>query len=81
MSRINDNDLVEGGQLLFLEGPAPAVSGDVNGDGKVDFRDILFVYRSLGQYGENLPADIDGDGVVSIRDLKLVLRLFYGFGV
>lgn len=42
--------------------------GDLNGDGRVDFRDVfLFAQQWGGQAGS--PADLDGDGVVDARDL------------
>ena len=45
---------------------------DVNGDGKVDVLDLVWVAVSYGMRGTNLPADVNGDGVVNIPDLVAV---------
>jgi hypothetical protein len=49
---------------------------DINGDGAVDFQDLLVI---LGAWGmcpdppETCPADVDGDGVVAFSDIVRVL--------
>ena len=54
-----------------------SITGDVDGDGLVDFTDLLLV---LGGFGSCPPApcpeDVDGDGVVSFSDVLLVLANF-----
>jgi len=42
---------------------------DVDGDGVVDLRDLMFVARVLGDNGNDAVADVDGDGRVTVRDL------------
>ncbi|MGD0160463.1 MAG: dockerin type I domain-containing protein [Candidatus Bathyarchaeia archaeon] len=52
--------------------------GDVNGDGRVDLRDIATVAMLFGQSPSspnwNPAADINGDGVVDMKDLALIAR-------
>jgi len=54
--------------------------GDLNGDGKVDMKDVAIVAMAFGSYPEhprwNPDADINHDGVVSIDDLLIVLSSF-----
>jgi hypothetical protein len=54
--------------------------GDVNGDGRVDLKDIALVARALGSSPGSLnwnPAcDLNGDGVINMRDIALVARHF-----
>jgi Ca2+-binding EF-hand superfamily protein len=51
---------------------------DLNGDGKVDGRDIAIVARALftrpGSRHWNPVADVDHDGKVTLHDLFLVIR-------
>ena len=47
--------------------------GDVNGDGVVDFADLLIVLTGWGPCDGECPADLDGDGVVDFDDLLIVL--------
>ncbi|MEM2912598.1 MAG: CARDB domain-containing protein, partial [Candidatus Bathyarchaeia archaeon] len=51
---------------------------DVNGDGKIDLKDIALVARAFGTRDGNPKwdprCDINGDGKVDIRDLLLVAR-------
>ena len=49
-----------------------ALTGDVDGNGVVDFADLLLVLGSWGVCG-GCPADIDGNGVVDFGDILLVL--------
>lgn len=58
--------------------PAREVPGDVTGDGRVGFDDLLALAESWGRRGVNLPADLDGDGVVDGNDLER-LREHYRF--
>ena len=49
----------------------PTVAEDVNGDGIVDVKDLVYVAERYGQTGTTT-ADVNGDGVVNIDDLILV---------
>ena len=49
-----------------------AGSLDVNGDGKVDVLDLVWVAVSYGMRGPGLPADVNSDGVVNVQDLIAV---------
>ena len=57
--------------------PPPPLAGDINGDGKVDFADLVLLARA---YGSSVPpstgADLNGDGVVDFRDLVILARHF-----
>lgn len=55
-----------------------AIPGDLNGDGRVDFDDLLLMAEAFGRRGVNLAADLNGDGVVDAADLDL-LRENYTF--
>lgn len=66
-------------------GPLP---GDINGDGKVNLEDLVFLANAYGTtpasggipgapHAWNPNADIDGDGVVGLSDL-VILALHYG---
>lgn len=54
------------------------VPGDVNGDGTVDFSDLLAVLAAWGACppGEQCPTDVDGDGTTGFNDLLIVLSNF-----
>ena len=54
--------------------PSSANKTDVNGDGKVNILDLVFVANAFDEYGAK--ADVNGDGVVSILDLVLVASAF-----
>jgi parallel beta-helix repeat protein len=54
--------------------------GDVNGDGRVDMKDIAIVARSFGSTpgspNWNPAADLNGDGKVNMKDIAIVARSF-----
>ena len=52
--------------------PPPGPSLDVNGDGRVDVLDLVWVAVSYGMRGPALPMDINADGVVNVQDLVAV---------
>ena len=54
---------------------APAKPEDVNGDGVVDAKDIVFVVTNLGEEDEPM-ADVNGDGVVDLADIGQVALAF-----
>ena len=59
-----------------MEPPEPTgIVGDVNRDGVVNVRDLVFVGSNLGQTGPN-DADVNGDGFVDIVDLVKVAGAF-----
>ena len=51
---------------------------DVNGDGVVDYHDLLEVVHNLGVCDDpdNCPWDVNGDGIVNGRDVAAVARHF-----
>jgi hypothetical protein len=61
-----------------LEQRRTAVFGDLTGDGRVGFEDLLLMAASYGRRGVNLPADLNADGVVDGADVDL-LRERYEF--
>jgi len=54
--------------------------GDVNGDGRVDMKDIAIVARAFGSTpgspNWNPAADVGGFGIVNMKDIALVARNF-----
>ena len=55
------------------------ITGDVNGDGKVNILDLVLVAQQFGKdVPPNSPADVTGDGVVNILDLVRVAQEFAG---
>jgi hypothetical protein len=48
--------------------------GDIDGDGKVGFSDLLILARNYGQPGTFSQGDLDGDGNVNFADLLIVAR-------
>ncbi len=53
------------------------VVGDVNGDGKVNILDLVFVAQQLGKsVPADSPADVNSDGIVNILDLVQVAQHF-----
>jgi hypothetical protein len=61
-----------------IEALRSAIPGDLDGNGRVDFEDLLLMAEAFGRRGVNLPADLDGDGVVGPEDLE-ILRAAYTF--
>jgi hypothetical protein len=50
------------------------MAGDVNGDGRVDLRDMQLVIEAVGaERSRALHFDVDGDGRVSVEDFRVVL--------
>lgn len=50
----------------------PAILGDINQDGVVDFHDLLRIAAKYGETGINLPEDINNDGVVDEADIAIM---------
>jgi PKD repeat protein len=59
---------------------AVRLMGDVNGDGRINVKDIALVARAFGSTPTspnwNPAADINGDGIVNMKDIALVARNF-----
>jgi len=55
---------------------ARPVPGDVDGDGVVDFDDVIATLAAWGPCGDPCPADLGGNGVVGFDDLLAVLAAF-----
>jgi fibronectin type 3 domain-containing protein len=62
--------------------PQQRIAGDANGDGKVDFSDLLIVAQNYGMKSGATVAngDFNGDGTIGFQDL-LILAQNYGKGV
>ena len=60
--------------------PARAILGDVNGDGKVDLKDIGIVARAFGATPSDPrwapAADLNGDGRIDVKDISIVASNF-----
>ena len=58
----------------------PVVSGDADGNGKVNLRDAILVLKSIngGDALDPTIADVDGNGKVNLRDAILTLQLANG---
>jgi hypothetical protein len=69
-------------QILFDPNPDAPLVGDVNGDGKVDAKDLEIVKAALGTTagmpGYDPRADVIRDGVVDNADLEVVVRAMQG---
>lgn len=55
--------------------PQTTITGDANGDNKLDVRDAAYIARMLAS-GKSLPmsADFNGDGKVNVRDAAAIAR-------
>jgi hypothetical protein len=68
--------------LAFLMAIRPVFAsvGDVNGDGKVDIKDVLMVSKCFGATPSdprwNPACDLNGDGKIDIRDILIVATHF-----
>ena len=72
---------VFGKWLNALWDAAPALEGDVNGDGKVDVADIATIISVMARAAEpqsgtaSNTADVNGDGVVDVADIATVISI------
>jgi hypothetical protein len=67
--------------IVFLYIPhVHAVTGDINGDGKVDMQDALLLAKAYGSTpgspNWNANADLNGDGIVDIFDALILMSNF-----
>ncbi|MHC5113166.1 MAG: hypothetical protein ACYTGP_01900 [Planctomycetota bacterium] len=58
--------------------PQSAPTGDVNGDGTVNFADVLGVIAAWGPCAGPCPADLDGNGAVGFGDILIILANWSG---
>ena len=75
--RIYDRELSADEIVSVMESEA-AIFADVNGDGKVNILDLVFVAGKFGQpvTADNQAADVNGDDAINIRDLVIVAQHF-----
>jgi secreted PhoX family phosphatase len=72
---IAQDDLVEGGQVLFMDAAGVVFCPlDLDGDGTVGLGDLLIVASSFGGFCNDCPADINQDGLVDFLDLVEILE-------
>jgi len=57
------------------EAPQPGVTGDLNGDEKVDIKDAVIVLNIMAADGYNVAADLNKDGKVNVSDFVIVLNI------
>lgn len=62
----------DGAKLTVVRGID--ASPDANGDGKIDFQDIMAVMQNYNKRGVGLKGDVNKDGGVDYLDLALVFR-------
>ena len=56
---------------------APGLTGDVNGNGSVDFADFLILSNNFGTtVAANMDGDLDGDGSVAFADFLILSNNF-----
>ncbi|MCA9289802.1 MAG: hypothetical protein KDA25_01665, partial [Phycisphaerales bacterium] len=52
------------------------IPGDLDGNGIVDFADVLLLLNAWGEQCVVCGADLNGDGIVDANDLALILSLW-----
>jgi hypothetical protein len=71
--------------LLFSQAASAARMGDVNGDGRIDVRDVVLVNKHVLEIPPLLTtdqqrlADVNGDGRIDVRDINLIMQ--YSLGI
>ncbi len=61
------------GVVLIAGTSGAGVPGDANGDGTVDFQDLVAILGAWGPCDPTCPEDLDGDGFVTFQDILIVL--------
>ncbi|MBR1476311.1 MAG: glycosyl hydrolase 53 family protein [Muribaculaceae bacterium] len=64
--------------LYELAAFAPAIAGDVDGNGSVGIEDVNEVINVMLGKAENALADVDGGGSVGIEDVNAVINIMLG---
>ena len=70
-SSFPSGDGTTGGNFVFHFNVLP---GDIDGDGKVDFNDLVLLARSFASASPLVAADLNGDAQVNFADLVLLAR-------
>lgn len=73
---------VQAMQLILAEGPfdvpyneQPTVYADINGDARVEIKDLVFLADSIVPwYRAQAPLDVNGDGVISETDANAIIN-------
>ncbi|WP_317064676.1 CARDB domain-containing protein [Methanoculleus caldifontis] len=77
ISESNENNNVMSKQIVVAQ-PAP-VKGDLNGDGSVDWTDVMIAAEmAQGKTTSRTAADLDGNGTVDWKDVALLTDFFFG---
>jgi serine protease len=71
--------IVSSGSLSAQSAPAQVaitdqLQSDINGDGKVNFADMLALFKDMGKTGPGLRSDLNQDQVVDFKDLDILLK-------
>ena len=61
--------------IFFYRKGAPAIQGDVNGDGDVNVIDITSLIDEIMNDGTNPRADVNGDGEINVIDITVLIDI------
>ena len=65
---------VAAGTVVPARTPPLPRCADVNGDGRVNWRDLLVETNAVARHSGKMRYDLNGDGSVDARDLRVVVR-------